>query len=277
MKRVSLQGGSVHPPLRWWLCAALGSALLFGCGDDDAGGLDAGRDSGSGDGAVRIDAPIVPDASSVDASPMDAEADAGQPCPAACDPTGSAREGCVAGVCVLQDDAPFCAPMPGRGMEGASCESTEQCGAGLACFLKRTGGVCGRICCRAAPACGEEERCGGPGQLVDRTEVAYGECLPIRACDVLDPEGCELGEACYITSSMGDTGCREAGDAGVGEMCTEPQDCARGLTCSGFFEMTCARICSLERDECPADEGRCVRYAQSPPGTGLCTVDTAAR
>jgi hypothetical protein len=94
---------------------------------------------------------------------------------------------------------------------------------------------------------------------------------------VLDTTACEPTEGCYIVSSMGDTDCREAGAAGVADPCVEPNDCEAGLTCAGFFEMTCARICSLDADTCPSDEGRCVAYAQSPEGTGLCTVEMSAR
>ena len=64
------------------------------------------------------------------------------------------------------------------------------------------------------------------------------------------------------------------GEADVGEDCEAPNDCAAGLTCSGFFEQACVRICALEVEgSCPADEGTCVAYAQSPEGTGLCTLD----
>ena len=91
---------------------------------------------------------------------------------------------------------------------------------------------------------------------------------------VLADDACEPGESCYIVSSRGDTDCREAGEADVGEDCEAPNDCAAGLTCSGFFEQACVRICALEVEgSCPADEGTCVAYAQSPEGTGLCTLD----
>ncbi|HJL47456.1 MAG TPA: hypothetical protein RMG45_16505, partial [Polyangiaceae bacterium LLY-WYZ-15_(1-7)] len=172
---------------------------------------------------------------------------------------------------------PMCVPMGGRIGEGEPCERTDQCMVGLACFRKREGGVCGRICCPASgAACDpeEEERCGGPGVLIDGSETEFGECLPPRACDVLADDACEPGESCYIVSSRGDTDCREAGEADVGEDCEAPNDCAAGLTCSGFFEQACVRICALEVEgSCPADEGTCVAYAQSPEGTGLCTLD----
>lgn len=242
-------------------------AALSGCGDDDAS-FDAGRDATMD--TLVLDAPVG-DASDADAS-FDAGMDASMPgCRGTCDPI----EGiCAEGACVLAAAVPMCVPEAGDLEEGTPCESDAACGPGLACFLKRELGVCGRICCPAEDTCAADERCGGTGILVSGVETGFRECLPPRPCNVLDADACEPMEACYVVSSEGDTDCRRAGDAELGEECVEPNDCAPGLLCAGFFEQTCQRVCELgEEGSCRADEGMCIAYAQSPPGTGICTPD----
>ena len=204
-------------------------------------------------------------------------ADQGLPmCPGICRP--DEPSGCGAETCVLEGAGPRCATMTGAAELGAPCEETTECAPGLACFQRRSGGVCGRICCRQEPdSCGVGEECRGTGILVNGTETFYGECQEPRACDVLAPpiEACEAGEACYVIAE-GETGCLASGTGEFGDACELPNDCAPGFACVGAFESRCARICRLGRDDCPMGEGTCVAYAQSPDGTGLCTPDTAA-
>lgn len=254
---------------------ALGLALLVvACGGDDGGTPDTGAD------AARLDATVIDGGPLTDAAGPDANVDAGDAappmmCPAPCDPTTGI---CGAGVCILAGDEPTCVREAGAQEEGTPCDAPDQCAPGLACFLKREGGTCGRVCCPAsADGCGPDERCDGPGVLVDGSRTGFGECLPPRSCDVLGDD-CEPMEACYIVDADGGTDCRAAGAAPVGAPCERPNDCAPGLACTGLFERTCVRVCSLSASgSCPTTEGSCVAYAQSPEGTGLCTPESARR
>jgi len=247
------------------VCGVLLACGLVACGDDDAAPVDAGRRV---DASIRLDASSG-DAGSADGGSQDAGSrDASVACAASCDPVRGT--GCAVGACVLTGDAPSCAPLGGSLTAGMPCEEPNQCAAGLACFRKRAGGVCAPICCEAADTCAEETRCGGTGILVDGTPTEFRECLAPRPCDVLDATTCEMGEACYIVSSTGDTDCRRTGEASVGEACADQSECAAGLFCGGLFEGECVRICELGMP-CPGDEGTCRAYAQSPEGTGLCT------
>lgn len=254
--------------------AWLALLLVVACGDDD-GGADAAVDAAPRqDGAVILDASFNDAAS--DAGPAsDAGAiDAGEDlaCGGPCDPAGGR---CGDGLCVLTGSAPACSLGAGLGALGDPCEVTTECTAGLACFRRREGGVCGRVCCAASPreTCGEDEHCGGTGVLVDGTITRYRECLAPRTCDVLrdDNPACFSGEACFIVGER-ETDCRVPGEVRVGGACAHPEDCQAGLSCVGLFEGTCVRVCSLRDESCPASEGMCVAYAQSPPGTGLCTL-----
>lgn len=251
--------------------------VVAACGDDDAP-RDGGVDASVLDGAIRIDGSIVPDAGT-DAAPSDAapDVDGGglSSCGGLCDPRGGRCGG--GSICVLVGEAPSCAIGSGTKVEGERCASSLECVAGTTCFRRREGGICGRICCGADDldaTCGDERRCGGPGVLVEGASTDYGECLPVRPCDVLGASSeCLVGEACFLVGERGETDCRVPGTAGVGEACAVAEDCAAGTTCTGLFERTCVRVCRLEAEgACPVGEGTCVAYAQSPPGTGLCTV-----
>ncbi|MCA9612155.1 MAG: hypothetical protein KC586_05295 [Myxococcales bacterium] len=252
--------------------------LAAACGDDDAsrdGGVDAFVPS---DGALRIDADLTPDAGTSDAPAADASADASGPsCGGICDPRGGR---CSAGsLCVLVGEEPSCAIGSGTRGEGERCAVPTDCVAGTTCFRRREGGVCGRVCCAGDATCGDTLRCGGPGVLVDGATTSFGECLPERPCDVLGAASeCLVGEACFLVGERGETDCRVPGSAQVGEACEVAEDCEAGATCTGLFERSCVRVCRLETEgACPAGEGSCVAYAQSPPGTGLCTVMASIR
>ncbi len=255
-------------------CLAL---ALAGCGDDDGGARDAGAD------AARMDATIIDGGPLTDAAGPDARLDASDAgdaappmmCDGLCDPTEGA---CAAGFCVLTSEEPTCVREAGTQHEGDPCDAIDRCAPGLACFLKREGGTCGRVCCpTAGSGCDTNERCDGPGVLFDGTRTGFGECLPPRRCDVLGND-CEPMEACYIVDTAGGTDCRAAGAAPVGAACERPNDCQPGLACTGLFEQTCVRVCSLRASgSCPTSEGSCIAYAQSPEGTGLCTPTSSRR
>ena len=250
----------------------LGAVAGVGCGDDDA--------VAPADYGVPQDATTVVDAPMADAGSLDmaAQPDQGPAmvCPGLCRP--DVPESCADFLtCVLEGPMPRCAPDAGTSEAGSPCESADQCAPGYACFEKRTGGVCGRVCCTEDPtACGAGEVCRGTGTLVDGTATAYGECQAPRTCDVLaTSETCEVGEACYILGE-GENGCLAEGVGESGTACVAPNDCAAGYACVGAFESTCARVCRLGRSDCMDVGGSCVAYAQSPDGTGLCTPDASS-
>lgn len=230
-----------------------------------------------------------PDASSPDAQTPDlgnddaGPADLGPPelptsCSERCDPV--AQTGCPdeTTTCVLQREIPTCRGGGGELPRGAPCGATDACAPGLACFLGEGGeGVCGRVCCAFDaddPACMADEECGGSGRLVDGTLTTFERCRPpTTGCDLLDPEGCGLGEACYFAE--GETRCFRAGSNGEGAPCQLPQECAPQLSCVGFFSTRCTRVCDLAAEvPCPGEDV-CTRFAQSPPGTGLCVPGDA--
>ncbi|MEM1415061.1 MAG: hypothetical protein AAGH15_09185 [Myxococcota bacterium] len=228
----------------------------------------------------------TPDAEQPDFGGADAgRPDAGQPdlpttCTGGCDPVSFAR--CDEGTtCLLQDELPLCYREVGMGTVGEPCELDPDdmdrmapCEAGLACFRVGTEGVCARVCCPVDAddeACGLDEECGGSGRLADGSLTNFGFCRPpTNGCELLAPDGCGPGEACYPTGSEGDTRCHRSGVVDLGAACRVPEQCAPGLTCAGFFEPRCVRVCRLEGSACPAGS-ECLRFPQSPPGTGLCT------
>ena len=244
------------------------------------------------DGGTFRDATVVDGAWLMDASPRDAggRADAGAAADAGgpscgwteCDPLEDTCDGDTS--CRLTVDGTMCAE-PGTTAiaEGGACTSSDECAPGLDCFRRGDGGVCGRPCCPGRDdVCDGETSCNGPGVLVDGTDSEWWSCVPARACQPLAAgEACEPGEGCYIVSSTGDTDCRRAGAADVGDSCAEQSDCAPGLFCAGLSSPTCVRICSLgdagTGATCPSGEGSCRAYSHSPPGTGLCTIEMAAR
>lgn len=251
---------------------------------------DAGaRDSSIVDGSIVLDSgasDAADDSSAVDSSADAAPSDGGAPdaassCGGRCNPVLGL---CAAGVCLLSSSGPRCAETGGLGVEGARCSAVGDCGAGLSCFLTRAGGVCARVCCplgrfEGASDCAMGELCAGTGALVDGTVTDYRRCVAPRPCDLFDAmASCDHGEGCYIVDGEGHTDCRVAGAAAVGEACAAPSDCAPGLACAGLVSPTCVRVCSLRpgAEPCPTGEGECVAQAQSPMGTGLCTVPAAA-
>lgn len=240
-----------------------------GCGDDDGAPVDFGTPR---DAIMVVDGQLA-DSGLSDQGPPAIDM-SGPMCPGSCRP--DTTSGCTDGTCVLEGAEPRCAATTGTLEGGTPCESADQCAPGYACFQRRTGGVCGRICCAdEVSTCGADEVCRGTGILVDGTATGYGECQEPRMCDVLAApvEACEPGEGCYIISAE-ETGCLAAGTGETGADCERPNDCAPGFACVGAFDGRCARICRLGRmDDCEEGEGSCVAYAQSPDGTGLCTPE----
>lgn len=200
-------------------------------------------------------------------------------CAGACDPRmpGQCGDG---ESCVLAGESSSCEAMwtGSIGPEGPCMYATD-CAPGLACFETPDGGRCGRVCCPGDSTCIDGASCGGSGVLIDGTATPWGRCLPPRSCDVLAPEdSCEMREGCYIVDSAGNTECRFAGGGEAGAPCATQEDCRSGFFCGGIAETRCVRICRIDGEPCPIDEGRCMAQAHSPEGTGFCTIDsTTAR
>lgn len=261
---------------RWHLASLLLAAMLAssGCGSASLSG-DSDGGSRSVDGGVAFfDASFYDDGGSPGDSglpPMDGSVDSGAPsCGGACQPTATSVD-CGADTCALMSDEPACVSSLGGLAAGDPCTDVADCGLGLACFKKGAAGICGVVCCAAegASGCGVDERCGGPGVLVDDTPTAWAECLPRRACDALEGTGCEIGEGCYFVDAAGLSDCREEGAAAEGESCSVPEDCAAGMSCLGLGNSTCRTICD-EDEDCGALQ-TCVDAAfPGLPGVGHC-------
>lgn len=254
-------------------CVFLASFVVVtaGCGDDVGEPMDLGPVR---DAIMVVDGPLSDSGASDIGTP---EVDMSGPvCPGICRP--DLVSGCTGGTatCVLEGAEPRCAASTGTLEAGTPCEDADQCAPGYGCFQRRTGGVCGRICCTDDPeSCTVGQVCRGTGILVDGVATGYGECQEPRTCDVLAApvEACQPGEGCYIIDAE-ETACLAAGTGETADGCDAPNDCAPGFSCVGAFDGTCARICRLGRPEdCQDGEGTCVAYAQSPDGTGLCTPD----
>jgi hypothetical protein len=255
------------------------ASLALGCGSDDDG---PPPDDGGRRDALVVDGGPEPDGSvASDGGGLDGAVDAGfVGCSrGACDPSvGVCGD---AGVCVLDESAPRCVDvgMEGELGKGEACMTPDDCARGLACVMRRGGGVCAALCCPDESAtCGDlTERCAGTGTLVDGTPTDWWTCVGPRTCDVLEPDAtCDPGEGCYIVSSSRDTDCRRAGALDVGDACVMQEDCGPGLFCLiGAPMPTCARICAIGATSgpraCPSGEGSCIAYAYSPDGTGICT------
>ncbi len=245
--------------------------VVSACGDDDSEPIDFGTPR---DAIMVVDGPLE-DSGASDANPPMVDM-SGPICPGICRPDEVTGCSDSSATCVLEGAEPRCAATTGTLEAGTPCEDADQCAAGYACFQRRTGGVCGRICCPGDPTtCTVGQVCRGTGILVAGVATGYGECQEPRMCDVLATpvEACQPGEGCYIISAE-ETGCLAAGMGETGAACEAPNDCAPGFACVGAFDGTCARICRLGRaGDCMDGEGSCVAYAQSPDGTGLCTPE----
>lgn len=251
-------------------------------------GCDGG--DGLGDGGTVRDASLrdadgLLDAGFVEAGPLPRDGGAGADAGALlcelgiCDPrTGS---GCSTGEqCVLVGAEPSCVTTPGLLEPGVECVDNAECEPGSACFEVDGVGRCAAVCCPGDDSeCDGDSRCGGSGTLFDGTPTDWGQCVPRVECDVLEPSAeCASREGCYIVDAEGATECRLAGVVDAGGTCYSQEECASGFFCGGLPPArTCRRICDLELDDCPPSEGSCVQQGHSPEGSGICTLDMAAR
>jgi hypothetical protein len=186
-------------------------------------------------------------------------------CPAdqACRPTYTADQ---------SDVEPGCQPV-GTGTTGDACSEWTDCARGYLCAV----GQCRKICCGGDwSACDAGESCIRQLQVqVDGEAVDSGAhlCFPVGTCDVLDPDACEdePGRDCKLVDPTGAEACAPKSPEKLGEPCSGPSVCERGLTCVGG---ECRRLCRAEacgEPACPPEEGKCVHFDRDPPGVGECT------
>ncbi|MEM7446904.1 MAG: hypothetical protein AAF355_01530 [Myxococcota bacterium] len=263
----------------------LPSVVIVSCAGNASNDSDsASKDRTIDAGAIVLDASILPGSGGAsDADSATDGPDARSPaCTSAdCDPS-TEMSGCTDGLsCVLDERGGSCIESAEERLEaGMDCTSTADCAPTLGCFLIQGLGVCAPLCCpsfEGKSSCTGDQFCLRNAALADGFDTSWGRCAPSRACDVLAPsEVCDAGEGCFIVSGDGDSECLSAGNADVGEGCVHQNDCRSGLSCVGVDEFVCVRICDLDAEQgqshsCPAGEGQCVAYSQSPVGTGLCT------
>lgn len=261
--------GSVHRLLSVVLGVAVGVAATA-CDTDFDPGFKA-RDGGNGD-------KIVPQPDGGENDGGEDGGDDGGDGPVACEDAvcnpvvGAGCEGPLA--CVLVAEQVACGTA-GVGLEGAACDAVSDCGPGLACFKQGSGpALCERVCCGAADPCAAlDQKCVEAGVLVDNTATPWGHCVDRVTCNPTESGGpCGEGLSCYVASGSGSTDCLPTGAGVAGESCAVPEDCAPGHVCAGIGAKSCRALCDLDDGDavCGEDE-RCVAYAYTPDGAGVCT------
>jgi hypothetical protein len=149
--------------------AALCLALAASCSFDPSGA------SGGDENAPSVDAAAPPDASLIDADPMDPSADAGDACLAAC-----VDGACVDGTCVINCPT------------AQACPDQLVCPAGIPCRIRCTGeGSCpGGIDCSGASTC--TVSCSGTDSCAGEIACGPGRCSVTCSSD----GSCQAGTSC---------------------------------------------------------------------------------
>jgi hypothetical protein len=213
--------------------------------------------------AGPIDAPVdaPPDVGPPDAPPPDAHVCFSN---GTCHPLHDASCGCQ----YSEASFDYACGRAGRSPVGGTCDTSADCGAGLACsrFTRDAVGQCRRLCAADAD-CGAGEGCA----MLERLSVSCaGLCLPLAECDVL-AQNCAGDEGCYwVTDS--ETGrehtfCNLEGTAEPDDLCfDDPTACGRGYLCARLFSVAnCEPVCDEDAD-CLSFE----RCRLSPGGVGYC-------
>ena len=256
------------------ISAVTGALLLVATAVTGAcGGADSVTDNGSDGECGRV----VENGGDVIPNPPDGA----ELCPAG-DCNYQSQEGCAAGMAcipsIVQNQiAPTCAATQnGTGMGGDSCTAWTDCAPGYVC----PDGQCRKLCCGrdwSESACEPGEACFRDWSfLVDDVAEPTGAylCYP-TGCDVLTSDDCPSDRDCKIIDPRGTTACVPPTTGRLGESCTPPQVCGRGLSCIGPpGEETCRRLCRAEacgEPACGRGEGTCVHFNRDPPGVGECT------
>lgn len=164
----------------------------------------------------------------------------------------------------------------GTRTNGETCANANDCEPGYAC----PDGQCRKLCCGrdwSESACDEGYGCYRDWSfLVNDVATPTGAylCFP-TGCDIFTSDDCPSGRDCKIIDPRGTTACVPPSPERLGERCTPPSVCGRGLACVGQpGEEVCRRLCRAEEcgePACRLGEGTCVHFNRDPPGVGECT------
>lgn len=167
----------------------------------------------------------------------------------------AAQKRAITGCRLAPDESeavPQCLPANPAGLDGASCQSGEDCAPGFDCVEGMKGPICRRYCCSGSCE-GSLSQTGGQTfcdvkHLVDGDRIAP-VCMPLKRCKLLDETSCAGDETCAITET-GMAGCVAIGEAKEGASC-EAEHCASGQTCLGApGSRKCYQLCRVGDDTC---------------------------
>jgi hypothetical protein len=192
-------------------------------------------------------------------------------------------------------DAFVCAPLandPAGRHEACTADPAtcgDDCDVGTYCLPEYAPGL-GGLCLGTCSSDGNDETCAAGEVCVTCGSCSVGTCLP--SCDPLDPQ-CPEGAGTCLFSVSDDFVCAPAvlGEAGFGEVCEFPQECAENLLCveGSVFGAACGgpgcctELCDLvDGDPGCSDPGHvCISFylpGTAPEGldhVGLCAVPEA--
>jgi hypothetical protein len=186
-----------------------------------------------------------------------------------------ANQACRPSVTETNEIVPACSAA-GMGVSGDTCKNWTDCAAGYVC----PDGQCRKLCCGrdwSESACDEGEGCFRDWSLLlgdDAEPTGAYLCFP-TGCDLFTSEDCPADRDCKLIDPRGTTACVPPTAGEVGDRCSPPAVCGRGLSCVGQpGEETCRRLCRAEEcgePSCGPGEGTCVHFNRDPPGVGECT------
>jgi len=191
------------------------AALLLGCSSGgDGSGTATGNDAvtTSGEGTTGTGSAC-----------LNPEQFADEPCHPLCPD----ESGCLEGQnCTFAPAGGF-ACLAGTQDLGMGCNDETFCAEGACVDIPEKGRRCVEFCVEDADCSDPETSC----SLI----VEYGGGQTIQVC-APKPPGCSVfsqnceaaGQACYLA---GETVCLAAGDKGLNQACTTPNDCVAGLVC----------------------------------------------
>ena len=212
--------------------AATACASKAGSGDAaDAAGSDALDD------AVQVI--DTTDNSGSDVSAADVKAETSKP---VCNPlqnTGCSDPSLAK--CGYGDDGKPACQKAGTAKLGEACNNPDDCAEGLCLGCPTGKNICANFCISDASC--------QPGQSCNQITGQK-----FKACDWCSYESCKVelancknaSQACYTGTGNGAV-CLDAGTAAKGDLCSVPNDCAPGLTCTGagtIAKGVCRAICS---------------------------------
>jgi hypothetical protein len=173
----------------------------------------------------------------------------------------------------VQPVMPSCMPA-GLGLDGAACHESGDCAAGYECVGET--GTCRHYCCAGNSACRVDQFC-DIQQTTGATTMSVPVCMPIRQCDLLQPDACSAAgendppQTCAVVREDGAESCVDLGNATAGQSC-ETEHCAAGLVCLGATTRVCYTLCQMSvTGTCPT--GQSCKGGPPlflDPGVGVC-------